>query len=84
MWYNLKWVLCMEEKIKETINIIKPYLNSDGGDIEYVSYKDNIVYVKMYGACAECGYRDDTITDFVLRTIQEEVPEVKNVVNIDL
>ena len=50
MWYNLKWVLCMEEKIKETINIIKPYLNSDGGDIEYVSYKDNIVYVKMHGA----------------------------------
>lgn len=84
MWYNLKWVLCMEEKIKETINIIRPYLNSDGGDIEYVSYKDNIVYVKMHGSCAECGYRDDTITDFVLRTIQEEVPEVKNVVNIDL
>mgnify|MGYP004600596531 FL=1 len=74
----------MEEKIKETINIIRPYLNSDGGDIEYVSYKDNIVYVKMHGACAECGYRDDTIADFVLRTIQEEVPEVKNVVNIDL
>ena len=92
MWYNLKWVLCMEEKIKETINIIKPYLNSDGGDngktteVDNSSnnYKDNIVYVKMHGACAECGYRDDTITDFVLRTIQEEVPEVKNVVNIDL
>ena len=51
---------------------------------EKVLSSDNIVYVKMHGACAECGYRDDTITDFVLRTIQEEVPEVKNVVNIDL
>ena len=29
MWYNLKWVLCMEEKIKETINIIKPYLKTE-------------------------------------------------------
>ena len=38
----------MEEKIKETINIIKPYLNSDGGDIEFVSLKDNIVYISIY------------------------------------
>lgn len=74
----------MEEKIKETINIIKPYLNSDGGDIEFISYKDNIVYIKLHGACSMCGYRDDTISDFVLRTIKEEVPEVKDVINIDL
>ena len=74
----------IENKIKEILDKIKPLLNNDGGDIEFVSLKDNIVYIKLHGACAECGYKDDTITDFVLRTIKEEVPEVKDVINIDL
>lgn len=73
----------MEDKIIETIEFIKPYLNSDGGDIEYVKCIDNVVYIKLYGACQACGYSDNTIEDFILRTIQNEVPEVKDVVIVD-
>ena len=74
----------MENKIIEVIETIKPYLISDGGNIEFVKYEDNIVYVKLRGACAGCVYRDDTINDFVLRTIQNEVPEVKGIINIPI
>ena len=73
----------MEEKIKETINIIKPYLNSDGGDIEFVSLKDNIVYIKLLGACANCGLIDYTLKDGVECAIKEEIPSVKEVININ-
>lgn len=74
----------MENKIIEIIDTIKPYLIDDGGSIDFVKYEDNIVYVKLRGACAGCAYKDDTINDFVLRTIQSEIPEVKDIINIEI
>ena len=71
-----------EEKIIEIINSIRPYLIGDGGDIEFVKYEDNIVYVKLTGACANCSLIDYTIKDGIESTIMEEVPEVKEVINI--
>ena len=41
----------MEEKIKNMIEELRPYLNMDGGDIEFIKYEDHYIYVKMTGAC---------------------------------
>lgn len=71
-----------EEKIKEIINKLRPYLIGDGGDIEFVKYEDNIVYIKMLGACAGCALIDYTLKDGVEQAIKEEVPEVKEVINV--
>ncbi|MBR3199684.1 MAG: NifU family protein [Bacilli bacterium] len=71
-----------EEKIKEVIDKLRPFLVTDGGDIEFVRYEDNIVYVKMLGACAGCALIDYTLKDGVEMAIKEEVPSVKEVVNI--
>ena len=71
-----------EEKIKEIINKLRPYLIGDGGDIEFVKYEDGKVYIKMLGACAGCALIDYTLKDGVEMAIKEEVPEVKEVVNI--
>ena len=71
-----------EEKIKEVINKLRPYLISDGGNIEFVKFEDGIVYIKMLGACAGCALIDYTLKDGVEMDIKEEVPEVKEVVNI--
>ena len=71
-----------EEKIIEVINKLKPFLNSDGGDIEFVKYENNIVYVKMIGACANCELIDYTLTEGVEYALKEEVPEINSVVNI--
>ena len=71
-----------EEKIKEIINKLRPYLIGDGGDIEFVKYEDGIVYIKMLGACAGCALIDYTLKDGVEMTIKEEVPEVKEVRNV--
>lgn len=74
----------MEEKIKKIINDLKPYLNSEGGDVEFIKYEDNFVYIKLTGACLHCAFRDDTIKYGILAQIQEEVPEVKDIITVDL
>lgn len=74
----------MEEKIIEVINNIKPYLNMDGGDIEFIKYEDGYVYIKLSGACANCAYQDVTIYDGIEEMIKEEVPEIKGVINVSI
>lgn len=72
------------DKIKEMIEQIRPYLNMDGGDIEYIKYEDNYVYIKLYGACTNCLMQDNTINDGLLTMFQEEIPEIKGIINIPL
>lgn len=71
-----------EEKIKEIIDMLRPFLAYEGGNIEFVKYENNIVYIKMLGACADCIYVDDTISSSIESTIMEEIPEVKGVINL--
>lgn len=70
--------------IIETINQLRPYLNSDGGDIEFIKYEDNYVYIKLYGACAACQFKDYTIQDNIFEALKEKVPTIKGVINVEL
>lgn len=69
----------MEQKINEVLDELRPYLNSDGGDIELTKYEDGIVYVKLSGACSGCAHRNATITNVVLAMLQDSIPEIKEV-----
>ncbi len=71
-----------EEKIIDLIEQIKPFLMADGGSVEFIKYEDNIVYIKVLGACQNCGMLDVTLSDLIETTIMEEIPEVKGVKNI--
>ena len=71
-----------KEKIIEVIEYLRPYLINDGGNIEFIKYEDNIVYIKMMGACSNCAMLDYTLKDSIEMAIKEEVPEVKEVINI--
>ncbi len=62
--------------IKETIDKVRPFINRDGGDIEFVDFIDGIVYVNMKGACADCIMIDSTLSDGIEIILQEEVPGV--------
>ncbi len=72
-----------EEKIIEIIDQLKPFLMADGGDVSYVKYEDNIVYIKLLGACQECNIMDYTLKDVIEANIIDEVPSVKEVKVID-
>ena len=66
----------IEEKIKEVIEKIRPFLQNDGGDIEYVSFENGIVNIKMLGACIDCINLDSTISDGIEMILTDEISEV--------
>lgn len=72
----------VENKIIELIDSVRPYLISDGGNIEFVKYENNVVYIKMQGACANCLMIDITLKDGIECMIKDEIPEVKEVINV--
>lgn len=71
-----------EKKIIEVIDTLRPFLINDGGNIEFVKYENNIVYIQMMGACSDCAMLDLTLKDGIEMAIKEEVPNVKEVINI--
>lgn len=71
-----------EQKIIEIIDKLRPFLISDGGNIEFVKYENNIVYIRMSGACANCQMLDFTLKEGIETAIMSEVPEVSEVVTV--
>ncbi len=62
--------------IKQTLDKVRPFINRDGGDVEFVDFIDGIVYINMQGACQDCMLVDTTISDGIEIILQEEVPGV--------
>ena len=70
----------MEEKIKDAISQIRPFLQRDGGDIQFVELtEDNVVKVSLQGHCAGCPGATMTIKGVVERILTESYPEIKGV-----
>ena len=74
----------MEEKILEIMEKVRPYLNMDGGDIEFLKYEDSYIYVKLSGACKDCLFQDNTINESLLDFFQNEIPEIKGIINVTI
>jgi len=72
----------IEEQIKSVLGVIRPYLNNDGGDVEFIRYEDGVVYVRMSGACAGCMSLDITLNEGIKEILVENIPGVIEVVNI--
>lgn len=72
----------VEQQIKRILDKIRPYLNSEGGDLEYLGFKDGVVYVRMLGACMDCGALDFTLKDGIEALLIENIPEVIGVKNL--
>lgn len=73
----------IELRVKALIDKMRPFLISDGGDIEFIKIEDGIVYVKLSGACQDCSLIDVTLKDGIEEMIINEIPEIKEVRNID-
>ncbi len=69
-------------KIIALIDKIRPFLVNDGGNLEFVKYENNVVYVRLSGACKDCAMIDVTLKDGIEEMIKGEIPEVKEVVNV--
>ena len=81
---NRKGENAMEEKVRDGIEKIRPFLQRDGGDIEFVGLtEDNVVEVRLLGHCQGCPHRQATINGMVYQVLHEAYPEVAGVVAVD-
>jgi len=72
------------QNIEKALADIRPYLESDGGDISLIEVtSDMVVKVKLHGACQSCSVNQMTLAAGVEQSIKKYVPEVKGVVNVD-
>lgn len=71
-------------KIKEELENIRPFLNMDGGDIEFIKYEKGYLYVKLKGACEICNFQDITLKENIESYLKEEISELKGIINVNL
>ena len=72
----------MKDQVQEVLNVIRPSLQADGGDVELVDVKDGIVSVKLKGACAGCPMSTMTLKRGIERFLKEKISSVKEVVAV--
>lgn len=76
----------IETKIRACIENLRPFLNMEGGDVDFIKYDADelTLYVKLTGACAMCVAQDETLELGLLEAIRDEVPEVEKIINVPL
>jgi Fe-S cluster biogenesis protein NfuA len=67
------------EKVIQLLNDIRPGIQMDGGDIEFVELKDNVVYLRMLGACGGCPMAQLTLKEGIERYLRQKLPEIISV-----
>ncbi len=73
----------MKEQVQEVLNLVRPHLQADGGDVELVDVtEDGIVSVRLTGACGSCPMSTMTLKMGIERTLMEKIPGVKEVVQV--
>ena len=73
----------LREKVQGVINLIRPAVQADGGDIELVNVMDDgVVHVRFHGACHGCPSAGMTLQDGIERNVKERVPEITRVVAV--
>jgi len=72
----------MEDKIKKALEKIRPMLQADGGDVEYVGFEDGVVKVRLQGACHGCPMSQLTLQHGIERMLKKDVPGVNRVESV--
>ncbi|MBN2365801.1 MAG: NifU family protein [Calditrichaeota bacterium] len=68
-----------EEKVKKLLDNIRPGIQMDGGDVEFVEIREGVVYVRLVGACGGCPMAQLTLKEGIERYIRNQMPEIKSV-----
>jgi Fe-S cluster biogenesis protein NfuA len=83
MQQNMAETVKIKERVLKALEKVRPYLQSDGGDIDLIEVTDDMsVKVKLTGACHGCPYSMQTLKAGVEQAIMMEVPEIKRVISV--
>jgi Fe-S cluster biogenesis protein NfuA len=73
----------MKKQVQEVLNLVRPALQADGGDVELVDVsEDGVVSVRLTGACGSCPMSTMTLKMGIEKTLKEKIPAVKSVVQV--
>jgi Fe-S cluster biogenesis protein NfuA len=72
-----------ESKIEEALNSIRPFLQQDGGDVEFISYQNKVVSLRLLGACSTCNISHLTMKAGIEESIKKLLPEVESVLAVE-
>lgn len=71
-----------KEQVQKVIDKIRPSLQADGGDVELVAVENDVVKVRLKGACAGCPMSQMTLKNGIERLIKKEIPAIKSVESV--
>lgn len=75
----------LKQKVLNVLDQVRPYLQADGGDINFVRItEDKTVEVELTGACGSCAFSTVTLKNGVEATLKKVLPEIKEVVAVNL
>ena len=73
----------MEKRVKNILEQVRPYLQADGGDVNFVELTDDmVVMVELTGACGSCPYSTMTLKNGIESVMKKSIPEIKAVEQI--
>jgi Fe-S cluster biogenesis protein NfuA len=70
------------EKIEDTLDVIRPALREDGGDVELLGFDAGVVQLRLVGACSACPISTLTVKQGIERRIKSAIPEVLSVMAV--
>ncbi len=71
-----------EENVIAKLQEVRPMLQADGGDIEFVAIKDKVVQVRLQGSCSGCAFATMTLQFGVEKSLKKYFPEMEKVENL--
>lgn len=71
------------KKIDEVLQEMRPNIQMDGGDIEFVAFNDGVVSLRLHGACASCPLSLYTLKMGIEERLREQVPDVVEVISVE-
>lgn len=69
----------LDQRVIDELQRIRPALQRDGGDVEFVAVKDGVAQVRLQGACAGCPMSQMTLAFGIQRVLKEKIPELVSV-----
>jgi Fe-S cluster biogenesis protein NfuA len=80
----MRSISVIEHSIKDALEEARPYLQKDGGDVEFIRFEEEtgVVEISMTGACRTCPLAIMTLRAGIERIVLEKVPEVKRIENV--
>lgn len=75
----------LKTKVENVLDQVRPYLQQDGGDLKLIEITDdNVVNVELTGACSSCAFSTMTLKNGVEATLKKVLPEIKEVVAVNM